>query len=229
MKQHLKRIASPKTWTIDRKKRTFITRPRPGAHSFSFGLPLGVVLRDFLGLSSTMAEAKKTINNKDILVDGKRRKDYRYIVGLFDVLSIPEIKKSWRALFDKKGRIIFNEITATESGLKPCKIVGKKTIAGNKIQFNLHDGKNIIADAKANVGDTLLLTLPKLEIKDVLSLEKGVAVFLTNGKHSGDNGKFKEIKNNEAIYVREKQEIETAKNYLFVIGKDKPVIEVKTE
>ncbi len=218
MKNHLKRIATPRTWVINRKAETFITRPNPGAHSLYFATSLGVVLRDKLGLVSTMSEAKKVLNRKNILVDGKRRKDHRYAVGLFDVISVPETKKAYRALLDNKGRIVIQEIDEKEASLKPCKILGKKVLAKGKLQFNLHDGKNIISDKKANVGDTFILSLPKLEVKEVLPLKEGTFVFLTKGKHGGNSGILKEIRGKEAIYVADKNEIETAKEYLFVLG-----------
>ncbi|MBT3814106.1 30S ribosomal protein S4e [Candidatus Woesearchaeota archaeon] len=227
MKNHLKRIASPHTWVIDRKSSVFITRPKPGAHKMGSGLPLGVILRDFLGLSTTMNESKKVLNNNDILVDGKRRKDYRYIVGLFDVITIPIQKKSFRLMFNKKKQIVINEISDTESLIKPCKVVGKTILTKGKIQLNLHDGKNIISDTKVKVGDTLLLSLPKLEVKEVLPLEKESTVYLIDGKHCGDVGLFKEIRKEEAIYTKDKKDIETAKEYLFVVGKKKSMIEIK--
>jgi len=191
------------------------------------GLPLGVILRDFLGLSTTMNESKKVLNNNDILVDGKRRKDYRYIVGLFDVITIPIQKKSFRLMFNKKKQIVINEISDTESLIKPCKVVGKTILTKGKIQLNLHDGKNIISDTKVKVGDTLLLSLPKLEVKEVLPLEKESTVYLIDGKHCGDVGLFKEIRKEEAIYTKDKKDIETAKEYLFVVGKKKSMIEIK--
>ena len=227
MKNHLKRIASPRTWTINRKEGTFVTRPKPGAHPLENGLVLSVILRDLLGLAKTTSEAKKLLNNNSILIDGKVRKDHRYIVGLFDVLTIESLNKSYRILFDKKGRIIIKEIEKTEAALKPCKIVGKTALAKGRIQYNLHDGKNIVADIKARVGDTLLLSLPSLEIKEIFPLEKGAMVFLTKGKHSGDVGKFKEIKNKEAVYSQDKEDVETAKEYLFVVGKDKLTIKIE--
>ena len=96
MKNHLKRIATPRTWVIDRLSRTFITRPKPGAHSLAQGMPLSVILRDMVKVASTTAEVKKILNNKEVLVDGKRRKDHRLIVGLFDIISIPELKQQFR-------------------------------------------------------------------------------------------------------------------------------------
>jgi len=218
MKNHLKRIATPRTWVIDRKAETFITRPNPGAHPIYFGMSLGVLLRDKLGLVSTMSEAKKVLNRKNILVDGKRRKDHKYVVGLFDVVSIQETKKSYRALLDNKGRLVVQEIDVKEASLKPCKIVGKKMLAKGKLQYNLHDGKNILSDKKAQVGDTFILSLPKLEVKEVLPLKEGNFIFLTKGKHGGNSGLLKEIRGNEAIYVANNKDIETAKEYLFVLG-----------
>ncbi|HLD72336.1 MAG TPA: 30S ribosomal protein S4e [Candidatus Nanoarchaeia archaeon] len=227
MKNHLKRIASPRTWIILRKENTFITRPNPGGHPLDQGLALGTILRDELKLASTMREIKKVLENNEILVDGKRRKDHRYLVGLFDVITIPLTKKAYRLWLDQKGRIIVAEIKESESKIKPCKIVGKTMLAGKKIQFHLHDGKNLIADLKAKVGDTLILSLPKLEVKEVFALQPGAAVFLTKGKHSGDSGTLKELKGGEAVYLKGKEKIETAKDYIFVLGKDKPIIELK--
>ena len=227
MKNHLKRIASPRTWVIDRKKNSFVVRPHPGAHAFEYGLPLGLILRDVLKLAATMGEAKKVLHNKQILVDGKRRKDSRFIVGLFDVITLPEMKKHYRLFLDQRGKLIVNEISEKGANIKPCKIVGKTMLAKGKNQFNLHDGKNIISEQKAKVGDTLVLSLPELEIKQVLSLQPKAIIFLQKGKHNGDVGTLKEIKGKEAVYEKEGKDIETAKNYLFVIGDQKPVIEIK--
>ncbi len=227
MKNHLKKIAVPSTWVIDKKRNTFVSRPLPGAHKFEYGLPLGLVLRDFLKLSSTMSETKKLLNNNEVLIDGKRKKDHRQIIGLFDVLKIPQFKKSYRVIFNKKGKLIVTEINEKESGFKLCKILGKTVIRGGKVQFNLHDGKNIVSDVKANVGETLVLSLPKLEVQDVLPLEEGVAIYLMKGKNRGNTGSFKGFKNNEAIYMVDGEEITTAKAYLFVVGKDRSMIGFK--
>ena len=151
-------------------------------------------------------------------MDGKRRKDHRFLVGLFDVLSIPEVKKHYRMVLDRKGRLSLSEITAQESALKLGKVVGKTMMKGSKIQFNLHDGRNIVSDAKAKVGDTFVLTLPQAMLAKVLPLKPGAKVFLTKGKHAGDVGVLREVKGNEATYSVDGANIETAKGYLFVVG-----------
>ncbi|MEK6899545.1 MAG: 30S ribosomal protein S4e [Nanoarchaeota archaeon] len=227
MKNHLKRIASPKTWFVDRKANTFIVRPNPGAHAFENGLPLGIILRDELSLASTMCEVKKLLNDKVVLVDGKRRTNHSFIVGLFDVLSIPELKKHYRILLDAKGRLMISEITASESGVKLAKIVGKTKITQGKLQFHLHDGRNITTDTDAKVGDTFVLSIPEAKIKKVLPLKKGMKVFLTKGKHASDLGVLKEIKGEEASYSMDGTEVETAKEYLFVVGEKESEIKIK--
>jgi small subunit ribosomal protein S4e len=226
-KNHLKRISSPRTWILDRKFTTFTVRPNAGGHSFENGLALGFVLRDMLGLAKSMTEVKKLLNNNEILVDGKRRKDHRYIIGLFDTLKLGSLNKFYRLTFDNKGRIILIEIDEKESTLKVCKIVGKSLVKKGKIQYHLHDGKNILSDVEAKVGDSFLLTLPTLEIKSTLPFEKGAIIFLTKGRHAGDVGKLEDVRGDEVIYSHNKKKIETLKNYVFVLGKEKS--QIKTD
>ena len=221
MKNHLKRIATPRTWVINRAKNTFIVRPNPGAHSLEMGLPLGIILRDNLHLASTMNEVKKILNNNEIMVDGKRRKDHRFIIGLFDVLSVPTSKKNYVTSLDKKGNIMVQEITESEAGIKIVKVVGKTIISKGKIQYNLHDGKNIISDTKAKVGDSFVLTLPNLKIKETLPLQENMTVILTSGKHAGSIGSLKELNSTEATYIVDKKEVATVRRHLFVIGDNK--------
>ncbi|PIZ52120.1 30S ribosomal protein S4e [Candidatus Woesearchaeota archaeon CG_4_10_14_0_2_um_filter_33_13] len=226
MKNHLKRLTSPRTWAIDRKANTFISRPNAGAHSFENGLALGVILRDFLHLAETSYEVKKMLKNNQILVDGRQRKDHKFIVGLFDVLQVKELNKIYRVVLTRKGKLAVQEITEEESTTKPCKIVGKSVITAGKIQYNLYDGKSVTSEVSAKVGDSFLLTLPDFKVKELLPLTKGASVFLTKGKHIGDFGSFKEIKGQEAVYLKNKEEVYTSKKYLFVVGKEKPSIKL---
>ncbi len=224
MKLHLKRITSPRTWFISRKKEHFIIRPKPSGHAFSLGLPLGVIIRDLLSLASTCSEAKKLLHHQPVLVDGRRRKDPHFLVGLFDVLELPGLKKAYRMVLDRRGRMSLVAAPEGEKDFKPCKIIGKKVLPEGKIQFNLHDGKNVLLKENARVGDTLLLALPKLELSKVLPLQPGVKVFLTRGKHGGELGELKELRGDEAVYKVGREEIETARSYLFVVGEKEAVI-----
>src|SRR3989344_3482821 len=135
---HLKRISMPRSWQIEKKEHKFVTRPLPG-QSFDLGMPLNVVLRDVLKLAYTNREVKKILNSKEILVNGVRIKEPRFIVGFMDTISIEEIKKHYRILLNHRGKVILQEIKKDESSVKICKIINKKKIK-DRIQLNLFDG-----------------------------------------------------------------------------------------
>ena len=227
VEKHLSRLAMPRSWKIKRKERKWVTRPLPGPHSFKLGMPLNVLLRDVLGYAGTAKEVKLILNNQEILVDGIRRKEPKFIVGLMDVFSIPKIKKQFRVLFDKKGHIIALAIKPEEAKIKPCKIIGKTVVKKGKLQLNLYDGKNILTEDKAaKVEDSVILEIPSQKIKELLKLEKGAVVYLTGGKYMGETGIIKEITGNKIIYKRGEDVFETLKEYAFVIGKGKPMIQL---
>ncbi|MBI2662511.1 30S ribosomal protein S4e [Candidatus Woesearchaeota archaeon] len=227
MTSHLKRIASPRTWRIDRKQFIFTVKPSPGAHAKEMGLPLGVLMRDTLRLGAIMGEVRKILNNKNILVDGRRKKDHRFNVGLFDVLTIGDLNKHYRMFIDENGFLTLREINAAESKVKVGKVIGKRILPKGKVQYNLYDGKNFLSTEKIKVGDSVVLSLPKSEVTKVLPLKAGMTVFLTKGKHCGDVGILKQIKGDQAVYVTDGKEVETAKAYLFVVGEKEPVIQLK--
>ncbi len=228
MKNHLKKIIVPPTWNVEKKGGRYVTHPNPGGHSLEFTLPLGSIIRDELELTTTMTETRRLLRQNKVLVDGKRRIDPAFGVGLFDVLSLPE-DHHYRISLDGKGRLCLVKITAAESKLKVCKIIGKKMLEGKKTQLNLHDGKNILSEVKAVVGEGVLVTLPEFTIKEVLPIKAGAPIFLTQGKHSGDLGNFKEIKGEEVVYAKGSEDIFTSKKYLFVVGKDKPLITLQNK
>lgn len=216
MKGYLKRNYAPATWLIKRKENQLIIKPNPGAHSMEFGLALNVVLKD-LGFGKTARDVRNILNKKEVLVDGKRRKDPKYTIGIMDVLSIPEIKKSYRVLLNKKGKLFMKEISEEESKIKISKVVGKTVRAKGKIQFSLHDGKNILMDLKAKVGDSLVLELPSFKVKEVLELKKGAQIYLLKGNYAGSQGVLQEMEGSKIIYEKGKEKIETLKKYAVVI------------
>ncbi len=218
MKNHMKRIAAPKSWFIDRSAHMYAVRPNPGAHTLEMGLALGTILRDVLHLAVTMGEIRKLLIAKEVLVDGVRRKDHQFMVGLFDVITVVDHKKHYRVILDDKGRLHIAEIPAAESAIKVSKVVGKTMLRGKKIQYHLFDGKNVTSDITISVGDSVLVALPSLQIKKVFPLKEGAHIFLTKGKHSGEVGQLKSLKGSQAVYQREKEEVETLREYVYVVG-----------
>lgn len=226
MSKHLKRYFAPKTWKIKRKGITFITKPSPGTHKIGMSMPLNVILRDVLGYANNNREVKFMLENRDISVDGIQRKDYRFPVGLFDVLSLNDINKYFRIVLDKRGNLALIKIEKGESTLKLCKVTGKSIVKG-KTQLNLYDGNNIFVQDKGyKVGDAILMVMgKKKEIKEKVNFDKNVLIYLTGGKHIGQIGKVEDIRGNRILYkIGEGNIVETLKAYAFPIGKEKPLI-----
>lgn len=227
---HLKRLAAPSTWKIKRKELTYVTRPNPGPHSFRLGMPLNLIMREILGYGETARDVKNILNNKAILIDGIRRKDPKFIVGLFDSLTVEDKNESFRIILDDKSKISAIKINKEEANVKPCKITGKKILSG-KFQINLYDGKNILVDSgnygTYKVGDSLMIGLPKQEIKAHLALEKKKTIYLVGGKNLGETGVVENIKGDNIFYRAKSGDIvETLKKYAFVVGEEKSAVKL---
>jgi small subunit ribosomal protein S4e len=221
---YLKRLAAPKEWPISRKTAKFIIRPR-GA--FRYGLPLGVVLRDVLGYAKTMKEASYILNSREVFIDGIRRKDKKIAVALMSTLDFPDLEAAYRMVIgsDKKLKLI--KITKEESLVKVCRIDGKKALNKGKMQLNLNDGTNILSDNKeCKTGDSIVLALPKREIKSFFKLENGVTVYLFGGEHAGTTGKVEGIDKDKLVVKSGKDAFETLKKFAIAIGKEKPLVTV---
>lgn len=225
---HQKRLSAPKTIKVPRKVRKWLTFPSPGPHDKN-SVPLVIVVRDLLGIADTGKEARKAITSGEILVDGVPRKDHRFPLGLFDVVSVPSMETSYRILFDEQGRYIPKEVE--DGKLKIYKITGKTVVRGGKEQLNLFDGSNFIASGY-NVKDSILLEVPEKKIVDHLKFEEGALVMITGGVHAGEMGKLKKYRvmkgpSANLVTVEGKdKEYATIEDYVFVIGKDKPVIDL---
>lgn len=224
VEKHLSRMAMPKSWNLVRKSTKWVTRPNPGAHPMSMGIPLNIVLREMLGYAKTAIEVKRLLNTLEWLVDGKRRKDPKFIVGIMDIITVPKINKHYRMVLNKKGKLMTIEISESEAKIKPCKIKGKSQLKG-KIHLNLYDGRNILVEkGEFKVGDTVLIEVPSQKIKDTIKLEKGNLIYLTGGKYIGDIGTVEDIKEDKIMFKIGNESVETSKRYAFVIGKEKPIV-----
>ncbi|HLC47125.1 MAG TPA: 30S ribosomal protein S4e [Candidatus Nanoarchaeia archaeon] len=227
--QHLKRIATPKSWKIKRKITTWITRPHPGPHTLSHSVSLNTAIKELIKNAKTTTEVKEILNSKQVLVDGKRKKDVKTPVGLMDVISFPDIKEHYRLLLSVKGTLIAMQIPAQEAAIKPCKIIGKTSIGKGTIQVNLADGRNIrmTKDATAyHVGDSLLITVPEQQVKEHYRQENGASVFLTGGNHVGETATLKEVKGDTISCSGQSGDFTTSKGYAFIVGKGKPGIKL---
>lgn len=229
MSKHLIRLAAPKSWSINRKRIKFITKPRAGPHNLKDSITITTILKDILKYAKTTREVKKILNSDSLLINERIRKDHRFPIGVMDVIAFPKTQEYFRVFYNKKGKFILHPIKKEESAITLYKIANKTILKGKKVQLNLCDGKNIIVKKDSyKVGDTIILS--NNEVKSHLKFDKGALIYLTGGKHIGTIGVFEgihEFTGSQAtriIFKTAKETSETLKEYAFVIGKDKQAI-----
>jgi len=237
----LKRKPAPKFWPIHRKEFVWVVRPADGPHSLLGCAPLAVVIRDELGFAKTRKEAKTIVSQGKIHVNGEIRRKDDFPVGLMDVISIPDIAKSYRVLPSYKG-LILNEIGNEESKFKISRIEDKTVIGNGNIQLHLHDGSNIvvkIADPKNpqedvyETLDTLKISLPEGQMIGHTKMKEKDYALITGGKNIGKRGRIIEIEKAEAkkrrnalvtIQDDEGKRYQTILDFVFAIGETQPLI-----
>jgi small subunit ribosomal protein S4e len=225
-KKHMKSMSAPRAWPILRKKNKYTTRPNPGK-SFKYSMPINIILKDFLKIANTTREAKYILRNKEILVDGKKRIDFKLPVGFMDVITVPELDEVYRVLITQKGKISFHKIQKEESDIKILKITGKTKIKKGKLQLNLFDSSNMLVDKDVYaIGDSVVVSLKDKKIKSVLKLEKGAFVIMLSGKYIGKHGVIESVSDYSIIVNIGDVKAQTLKEYAYVLGKEKPEIKM---
>ncbi len=229
----LKRQMAPLFWGINRKNKRFAITVKPGSHSKNRSMPTALLLRDVLNVVTTLREAKSVIYNGKVNVDGIIRKSLHHSIGLMDVIELQGISDIYR-LVPTHGHILQPiKIDSSEKSKKIVKVTSKTTTKGKKIQLGFHDGRTIIADNNVNVGDSCLIQIPEQKILDVIKLEKDSLVIVTRGANTGQIGHINNI--NEATFTLpkrinltvDKKKFEMPSDLVIVIGKEKPVIQVR--
>ncbi|PKP54296.1 MAG: 30S ribosomal protein S4e [Candidatus Altiarchaeales archaeon HGW-Altiarchaeales-3] len=215
------------------KKPVWLTTPAPGTHPEEKSITLLSLLRDKLQYAKDANEAKKIIYGGMLLVDGKIRTDYKFGVGIMDIISIPGADKHFRVMPGKKGVLIIKEIPADEAKIKLLKIINKSIIPGGLVQLNLHDGTNIVVSKEGdenpvayNTKDTLLVDLKDKKIISVIEFNIGNTGLVIRGRHSGEIGKIEEIL--KGTISRKSLttigELQTLTDYVFMIGENESLI-----
>jgi small subunit ribosomal protein S4e len=241
--RHLKRLATPWFWPIFRKEYKWTIKPSPGPHPIDRSIPLLIIVRDVLGYAKTAREAKHIIYSGKVLVDGVVRRDYKFPVGLMDVVAIPEVDLYVRFIPYPSRHLWFIKIPKDEASLKIVRIENKVTVKGGHIQLNLLDGRNILIHVKdpahpveaANFStlDSLLIEIPSQQIIQHIKLNIGKLAMVIDGKNVGRIGKIVNIdvrpglKRRKSIVMLEDMQghkFQTILDYIMVVGEEKPLI-----
>jgi len=229
----LKRQMAPTFWGINRKDKRFVITVRPGSHPKNNSIPSAVLLRDTLNTVKTLREAKSSIYNGKVKVDGIIQKSLHHSIGLMDVVELEGVADVYR-LVPKNGHILMPlKIDPAEKSKKLVKVKSKTTNKGGKMQLGFHDGRTIITDVDVSINDVCLLQIPEQKILDVIKFEKNSQVIITRGTNAGRVGTINEIKDGTftlpkriSLLIDDKT-VEIPANITMVIGKEKPVIQIR--
>ncbi|OYT39870.1 MAG: 30S ribosomal protein S4e [Desulfurococcales archaeon ex4484_58] len=239
-KRHLKSLAAPRFWPILRKEYKWAVKPSPGPHPISRSFPLLMIVRDILGYAKTAREARKLIAEGHFKVDGRVRHDYKYPVGLMDVIEIIDTGEKYRVVPIPTKVLGLIEIGDDEAKYKLCRIEDKTTVKHGHIQLNLHDGRNVLikvsdpTNPTEDVYDTLgtlQLAIPKQEILSYIPLKEGVLAIISGGRNVGRVGRVVSIHRGMRRYrsivtLEDKHgnKFQTSLVYVFPIGGEEPLI-----
>lgn len=231
-KKHLKRLAAPKSWMLDKLGGVFAPRPSPGPHKLRESLPLIIMLRNRLKYAITRVEAEKIVKQRVIKVDGKVRTDMTFPAGFMDVVAIERTEEFFRILYDVKGRFILHRITAAEATYKLCRVKRVGTGTKGVPYLVTHDGRTIrYPDPLIKVHDTIRLDIASGKILEFIKFETGNLCMVTGGHNLGRIGVITNRKRHpggfDIVHVKDSQghTFATRINYIFMIGKStKPYI-----
>ncbi|AOW03993.1 40S ribosomal protein S4 [Yarrowia lipolytica] len=188
-KKHLKRLAAPSHWMLDKLSGTYAPRSSAGPHKLRESLPLVIFLRNRLKYALNGREVNAILMQRLVKVDGKVRTDSTFPAGFMDVIQLEKTGENFRLVYDVKGRFAVHRITDEEAAYKLGKVkrvqVGKKGIP----YLVTHDGRTIrYPDPLIKVNDTVKIDLATGKITSFVKFENGNIVMTTGGRNMGRVG-----------------------------------------
>ncbi|ODV82476.1 Metallo-dependent phosphatase [Suhomyces tanzawaensis NRRL Y-17324] len=224
-KKHLKRLAAPSHWMLDKLSGTYAPRPSAGPHKLRESLPLVIFLRNRLKYALNGREVKAILMQEHVKVDGKVRTDSTFPAGFMDVITLEATNENFRLVYDVKGRFAVHRITAEEASYKLGKV--KKVQLGKRgIPYVVtHDGRTIrYPDPLIKANDTVKIDLATGKITDFIKFDTGRLVMVTGGRNMGRVGVITHREKHEGgfdlVHIKDTLEntFVTRLSNVFVIG-----------
>merc|ERR1719493_431713 len=174
-KKHLKRLAAPKHWMLDKLSGVWAPRPSTGPHKLRECLPLILILRNRLKYALTGEEVRMILCNKLVKVDGKARLDPKYPAGFMDVISIRKIDSDF-------------------ASYKLCRVMKAQLGRGGVPYITTHDGRTVrFPDPEIKVGDSVKLNLKTGKIEAFYKCAQEASVMIIKGRNTGRVGNIRKI------------------------------------
>merc|ERR1712107_625889 len=159
-KKHMKRLAAPKSWMLDKLGGVYSVKPSSGPHRQGECMPISIFLRNRLKYALTAKEVSTIMKQRLIKVDGKVRTDAIFPAGFMDVIQIEKTGENFRLIYDVKGRYIIHRITNQEAKYKLCRVRQIKTGPKNVPYLYTSDGRTIrYPDPVVKANDSIRLDI----------------------------------------------------------------------
>jgi len=231
-KKHLKRIAAPKSWLLDKMTGIFAPRPKPGPHKLRESIPIILLVRNRLKYALTYKEVKQILWGREIKVDGKVRTDLKFPCGFMDVITIEQTQDAFRLLYNTKGRFSLLRISDAETKYKLCKVTRAQMGPGGIPYISTHDGRTIrYPHPDIKVNDTIKLDLETHKIEKFVKFQVGNLCMITGGRNLGRVGIVKNLEKHLGaqtiahIEDLNRRQFATLGSNLFIIGDgNKPMV-----
>jgi len=240
LKRHLKTYPAPRFWPVMIKEHEFTIRPAPGPHAIFSSMPLGLILRDVLGYATTVSEAKKLLTEGKVLIDGVVRRDYKFPVGLMDVVFLKPAGTYYRVVPDPVNKLSLLEINSEEAAFKLVRIKGKRLLKDKTVQLSGHDGRTFAVKVDDpfkiqldyRIFDTVKVSLPEGEILERIALEPEAYASIIGGVNIGRSGVVREVPKQKGPNRLAKVTIDDVEStvtlkYIFPVGKGSPIISLR--
>lgn len=237
--RHLKRLAAPRSWVLQRKAERFVEKPSPGPHSLETSVTLGHLLTNTLKYCKTSREVRLALRDGLVRIDGVTRKASDFPIGLMDVIEFPTFGDVYRMLIGKWQRLIPVKIGAEEKAFKLCRIQRKMTVKRGITLYTLHDGRSYLAPKEGEgfgTGWTLKIGLPNGELMGHIPLGEGVNAGAVAGRNCGRWGIIEQLiprtvgggESLTEIAAFDGVKYLTPASHVFIVGDSKPWIKLPT-
>jgi len=231
-----KREVLPAFYKTPKKRYVFATNVKPGPHPKWLSYDPVTLLRDVLGYAKTAWEVKKGLKMGMLIVNNKTVKDHQFPIGLFDVINIKGTEIYYR-LVPSNGKELYPiQIDKQEKDLKIIRVVKKVKVKSGKVQYVGHDSSSYVLDDESiKIGDSLLVNLAENKVIDVFKLEKGNMGLVYRGRRVGLLGKIDNIvpstfsRVSTVRLIKGDEAVTVIKDYVVVVGKEKPAIKLGVE
>lgn len=190
---HLKRLAAPTQWGLDKHSGKYAVRPLPGPHSKDLSIPLKYIIARFLKVANTSKEVDYIISSKMIHVNGKDMSSGKFPVGLFDVITVKKTNQHFRLYLGANRKFKLHKISSEEAGFRITKVLSKHSYNNIPLTSTL-DGFNFkFANPAIDIGDTVKVDIRTNKIVDSLPIEVGKVAYVYSGPNAGRIGVVKRI------------------------------------